>query len=499
MEEPRPRVFGLLPSGASLPADQLARRHMGIVRFLWTSSFALAGLVAYLGLTEVRILAEAVLPGALGTLAWVASRSVRLRATIASVGLMTVAVVAVHATNTIEAYFVFLIMVPVIALYEDWVPFATGIVVVIVHHVVNAATGAGEAFNHEAAANAPLLWSSIHTALFAAMCATTIVHWNIHEQARLEQRKLAAHLRQLSLKDPLTDLANRRLLTDRLALAIRSQPRREKPVSLLMLDLDGFKPVNDMHGHAVGDELLIRLAARLTAIIRPGDTLARLGGDEFALALPDTTEAEARDIADRIVREVDRPIKVDHVPLSVGASVGIAVTDRPGEVDAEELLSRADVAMYAAKRAGRGQAAAWRPGMGEDEPLGDLPVQVEHARAWADFVLDIRAEVTVGQATGSLPLTNPAPDGVKRTLERLLTDIAGLPDSGDAILPMPARSELEALVFHQDMVQEWAVAMVEAGLITTTRSGAASTFWRQLVTMVAPPRHPAVPLAVTPA
>ncbi len=499
-DEGTQRLFGLLPTGASLPADKLARRHRGIVIFLWASSFALAGLVAFLGETEARVIAEAVLPGALGTLAWVASRSQRLKATITSVGLMTVAMVAVHATNTIEAYFVFLIMVPVIALYEDWVPFATGIAFVIVHNVVNAASGASAAYNHAAASNSPLLWAAIHTALFAGMCATTIVHWHFHEEARLEQRQLAAHLRQLSLQDPLTGLANRRLLTDRLGLALRSQPRREKPVSLLMLDLDGFKPVNDLHGHAIGDELLVRLAARLSGITRPGDTLARLGGDEFALALPDTTSAEAELVAQRIVREVERPVKVDHITLSVGASVGVATCEHAGAVDPEELLSRTDTAMYAAKRAGRGQATTWTPGLGDDEPLGDLHVVYDQARAWADFVLDIRAEVTVAQATGALPLSNPAPDGVRRTLDELLADIAALPtDVESGLLPLPPRSELEALVFHQNMVQEWTDAMVEAGVLATARSTVAQRFWRQLRDHVAPDRAPSTPMAVTPA
>ena len=494
------RLFGLLPTGASLPADKLARRHRGIVIFLWSSSFALAALVALLGVTHVGVIAEAILPGALGTLAWVASRSQRLKATIASAGLMTVAMVAVHATTTIEAYFLFFIMVPVVALYEDWVPFATGIAFVIGHNVLNATNGAAEAYNHPAASSAPLLWAAIHTALFAAMCATTIVHWHFHEEARTEQRQLAAHLRQLSLQDPLTGLANRRLLTDRLGLALRSQPRRAKPVSLLMLDLDGFKPVNDLHGHAIGDELLVRLAARLSGVTRPGDTLARLGGDEFAVALPDTTTAEAQAVAERIVREVERPVKVDHITLSVGASVGVAVCEHPGAVDAEDLLSRADIAMYAAKRAGRGQSTTWTPGLGDDEPLGDLEVVYDQARAWADFVLDIRAEVTVAQATGVLPLSNPAPDAVRRTLDGLLADIAALPhDVESGLLPLPPRSELEALVFHHSMVQEWTDAMVEAGVLTTARSTVAQRFWRQLCDHVAPERAPSTPVAVTPA
>ena len=494
------RLFGLLPTGASLPADKLARRHRGIVIFLWASSFALAGLVAFLGETEVRVIAEAILPGALGTLAWVASRSQRLRATIASAGLMTVAMVAVHATNTIEAHVVFFIMVPVVALYEDWVPFATGIAFVIVHNVVNASTGAAEAYNHAAASNAPLLWAAVHTALFAAMCATTIVHWHFHEQARIEQRQLAAHLRQLSLQDPLTGLANRRLLTDRLALALRSQPRRTRPVALLMLDLDGFKPVNDMHGHAVGDELLVRLTARLSGVTRPGDTLARLGGDEFAIALPDATLEEAQAVAVRIVRELERPVLVDHIALSVGASVGVAVCEHPGAVDAEDLLSRADIAMYAAKRGGRGRFATWTAGLGDDEPLADLLVVHAQARTWADFVLDIRAEVTVAQATGALPLSNPAPEGVRKTLDELLADIAALPHDVEAsLITLPPRSALEALVFHQGMVQDWTDAMVEAGVLTTTRSTVAQRFWHQLCGHVASERAPSAPMAVTPA
>lgn len=128
-------------------------------------------------------------------------------------------------------------------------------------------------------------------------------------------------------------------------------------LAVLYLDLDDFKPVNDTHGHGHGDELLRVVTARIEATIRPGDLVARLGGDEFAVLcrdLHDGTEATA--IAERLIREVERPIALADATVQVGLSVGVAVGERAGG-DGAQLLASADAALYAAKRAGKGQ---WR-------------------------------------------------------------------------------------------------------------------------------------------
>ena len=172
-----------------------------------------------------------------------------------------------------------------------------------------------------------------------------------------EQRRQLGHQ---ALHDPLTELANRSLFEDRLDLALRNSGRTGNPVALLMVDLDGFKPVNDTHGHHAGDTLLVEIAKRMDACSRPGDTLARLGGDEFALVLPSTVQGAAVQVAKRLIDQVSLPVRIDESHVCVGASVGIAVSSgtAPG---AHQLLRQADMAMYAAKRHGRGRAVVFTP------------------------------------------------------------------------------------------------------------------------------------------
>jgi diguanylate cyclase (GGDEF)-like protein len=149
-------------------------------------------------------------------------------------------------------------------------------------------------------------------------------------------------LRRQTLHDDLTGLANRVLLDDRLETALRSADRSGDPCSVLLMDLDGFKQINDTRGHAAGDVVLREVAARLTGALRAQDTVARIGGDEFAAVLPDTDTDGAVRAARRIIKE-----------LHVGASIGIAVFPHDGAT-AEELLAHADQAMYRAKEAGGG-------------------------------------------------------------------------------------------------------------------------------------------------
>jgi diguanylate cyclase (GGDEF)-like protein/PAS domain S-box-containing protein len=154
-----------------------------------------------------------------------------------------------------------------------------------------------------------------------------------------------------AMHDPLTGLPNRTVILDELARVAGS--RDPAAAVVLFVDLDGFKAVNDLHGHAVGDSVLIEVGARLRASIREGDLVGRLSGDEFVLVCRlGTSPNGAADLATRVVRALSAPVTVGHLDVDVSASVGVLMVE-PGD-DPEGLLHRADRAMYSAKGAGKG-------------------------------------------------------------------------------------------------------------------------------------------------
>lgn len=158
--------------------------------------------------------------------------------------------------------------------------------------------------------------------------------------------------RHLAYHDTLTRLPNRRLLTDRLDQAIRGATRNGRRIALLLLDLDGFKQINDRHGHAAGDRVLEAIAARLRDVVRDADTVARMGGDEFVVLLPDVEHLEdAVKVAAKIHDSIGEPIADGSALHSVGTSIGISVFPDHGETP-DTLLHRADHAMYHGKSRG---------------------------------------------------------------------------------------------------------------------------------------------------
>jgi diguanylate cyclase (GGDEF)-like protein len=162
-------------------------------------------------------------------------------------------------------------------------------------------------------------------------------------------------LRTRALSDSLTGLGNRDLFTERLGEAILELGTRPGTLGLLYLDLDGFKAVNDAHGHRCGDLVLGVVARRLKTTIRPGDVVARLGGDEFGVLLSAIDgEAAALEVADRIVAALSEPISVKTATVSIGVCIGVATSQDPG-CGMVELVEEADQAMYEAKHAGRNQ------------------------------------------------------------------------------------------------------------------------------------------------
>ena len=169
-------------------------------------------------------------------------------------------------------------------------------------------------------------------------------------------------LAHLAAHDPLTGLANRTLFADRLDRALARARREGRPGALLLLDLDGFKAINDAHGHAAGDHALVAVAERLRGCVREVDTVVRLGGDEFSVVLDGVdAAAEARRVAKRIRAALAEPLRLDGgAPLALSASIGVAVF--AGWEAPADLLRRADGAMYAAKRAGPvAPGGGWRP------------------------------------------------------------------------------------------------------------------------------------------
>jgi diguanylate cyclase (GGDEF)-like protein/PAS domain S-box-containing protein len=166
-----------------------------------------------------------------------------------------------------------------------------------------------------------------------------------------EHRRSSEELARRALHDPLTSLANRALLIDRLQQALARADRQSRRLGVLYVDLDGFKAVNDTWHHAVGDEVLRIVARRLAAAIRPEDTVARFGGDEFVVLCEELNDAEdALLVAERILEEVARPIRHSAGTARLGVSIGVVLADGPA--GAEALIELADRAMYRAKHRG---------------------------------------------------------------------------------------------------------------------------------------------------
>jgi diguanylate cyclase len=209
-------------------------------------------------------------------------------------------------------------------------------------------------------------------------------------------RQLARHARESEhnvLHDALTGLPNRVLFADRVEHAIAATRRDPAPFSVLMIDLDRFKEINDTLGHSTGDLLLREIGPRLAPILRPADTIARLGGDEFALLLASAGTDEAQAIAERILAALRETFALGEISVTVDASVGIVTCPTHG-ADVETLIQRADVAMYLAKGGDRG-AAVYDPAADPYDPDRLLLVgEMRHAIGADEFELHYQPKFT---------------------------------------------------------------------------------------------------------
>jgi diguanylate cyclase (GGDEF)-like protein/PAS domain S-box-containing protein len=210
-----------------------------------------------------------------------------------------------------------------------------------------------------------------------------------------ERMRLEEELTRQAFHDGLTSLANRALFRDRLDQAVARSERTRAPLAVLLVDLDGFKQVNDSLGHDAGDQLLRAVAERFSAAVRPSDTLARLGGDEFAVLLDSAGEEEATEVAHRLNEKLGESVTISGRELTVGASIGIVVHPG-GPADSDDLIRHADIAMYAAKDAGRGHHQVFKYDMAlEFGELLALEGELRAALENEDFELHYQPEIDV--------------------------------------------------------------------------------------------------------
>jgi diguanylate cyclase (GGDEF)-like protein/PAS domain S-box-containing protein len=198
-----------------------------------------------------------------------------------------------------------------------------------------------------------------------------------------ERKEFEEQLSHQAFHDSITGLANRALFRDRVTHALERQVRDDRPVSVLFMDLDDFKTINDSLGHAAGDELLRQLSTRLVSGLRAADTAARLGGDEFAVLLEDGGDEgmTTADVAERILQSLEEPFQLDGTEVFARASIGISIAEPGDQVEgAEDLLRNADVAMYMAKENGKARYQLFEPAM-HDTALKRLELKASLQRA----------------------------------------------------------------------------------------------------------------------
>jgi diguanylate cyclase (GGDEF)-like protein/PAS domain S-box-containing protein len=211
-----------------------------------------------------------------------------------------------------------------------------------------------------------------------------------------ERVKLEEELTRQAFHDGLTGLANRALFRDRLDQALARSVRSQETLSVLLVDLDGFKQVNDTLGHDIGDRLLQGVARRFDEVVRPSDTLARLGGDEFALLLDGAGKAQAEAVARRLIESVAAPMHLGERELSVNASVGVVV-HIGGHGESEELIRHADIAMYAAKDAGGSTHRIFQAEMAQEfGALLELEQELRDGIERGELTLHYQPEIDLG-------------------------------------------------------------------------------------------------------
>src|SRR5688500_3583244 len=239
-------------------------------------------------------------------------------------------------------------------------------------------------------------WRHVETAVSSLLHDPDVRGVILNTRDISERKALEEALAHQAFHDSLTKLANRALLKDRTDHALARAARRGRPLAVLLLDLDGFKAVNDSLGHDAGDELLVAVAGRLMECVRPTDTAARLGGDEFAVLIEDlASPGDYSVVAMRVLDSLQAPFHIQGKDIFVRGSIGIAMCG-DGDNTADELLRNADVAMYMAKAEGKNRYELFNPSM-HSAMLERLDIEADLRRAVErqEFVLHYQPTVVL--------------------------------------------------------------------------------------------------------
>ncbi len=344
------RIRTILPHGGSLPDEDWRQRHRLIVSLLWLLIVVLAvyALLAR-GRAAVGYVPEFAAMLAFAGLAGWDREARQWRSVSASMGLLTGSATMVDISGGLtEMHFSFFVVIMMLTLYEDWVPFLLAVAFVLLHHGLMGMFDPRAVFHDPRAWRDPWFWAALHALFIALAGAAGVIAWGLNERVRKRMRDAQRELERLGLTDPLTGLGNRRQLMADLERAID----RGEPSALAIFDLDGFKEYNDRFGHPAGDSLLARLTGNLRVAVAGSGSAYRLGGDEFCV--------------------LSRPLRSDDLDVmlagwtgcfaergegfSVSASSGAAVI--PTEAgDASEALRLCDRRMYSVKHSRRTTAA----------------------------------------------------------------------------------------------------------------------------------------------
>lgn len=340
----------VLPRGGSLPLEDWRRRHAGIVALLWLNILAVVLYALGNGNSgTVHQLDGGFALVVLALLAGAARLSRQLRSACASLGLLVAAALLIHESGgLIEWHFYFFVLIVVLTLYEDWMPFLLAVGFVLLHHGVLGTLEPHAVFDRPEEWAHPWKWAAIHSAFVAAAGVAALVTWRLNEDVRAKMRDAQQQIETASETDSLTGLGNRRRLIADMGELVSAG----RDAVLVILDLNGFKAYNDTFGHPAGDALLARIGIRLSAAVGGSGHAYRLGGDEFcALWYGESTDCLARGLASAVA------MSERGEGFSISGSYGaVAIPDEAQSI--EQALKTADQRLFAHKGESRASSSA---------------------------------------------------------------------------------------------------------------------------------------------
>jgi diguanylate cyclase (GGDEF)-like protein len=452
----RRALLSLLPHGGSLPEEDWVRRHRVIVALAWFSTLiALTYAVIAHGSSATRYLPEAVSLLLFACLASWRAVSRQLRSVAASLALLTVSVLLVDISGGLtEMHFTFFVAVVILTLYEDWIPFLLAVLFVLLHHGIMGTIDPRSVFSNRSAWADPWEWAALHAFFVGLAGIAGVTAWRLNEQVRgrlittrdqlqdAHDDLKAAHdeLAALATTDPLTNLPNHGALVSTIDREIERSRRYDRVFSLLFLDLDHFKALNDTYGHHAGDHALQALGDLLSGCLRPVDTAGRWGGEEFLALLPETDNDGAWAVSERI-REAVAGTAFSEAGFHVTCSLGVASYPLNG-ADRGALIDAADRAMYAAKSLGRNQTLrASDPAVsalgGLDSNSSRDALALTGAVEALAMLVDVRDEYTGGHAVDVSKLTHQVAIelGFRQDEARMVAMAGRLHDVGKVAVP----------------------------------------------------------------